>query len=133
MHDTRMTHTDIVEPATFKPSVPHPTSDATKRREDTREDRARPEILGLCASCAHAEGCTFPRRQDRAVLCCEEFEGVQSAVAVAPASCQRVGGLAPSDPDVASRVKGLCKTCANRDGCTFPKPTGGVWHCEEFA
>ena len=28
---------------------------------------------------------------------------------------------------------GLCATCDNRNTCTFPKPPGGVWHCEEFA
>jgi len=27
---------------------------------------------------------------------------------------------------------GLCKSCANRETCTFPKPEGGVWHCEEY-
>mgnify|MGYP001144628595 CR=1 FL=1 len=28
--------------------------------------------------------------------------------------------------------KGLCSTCRMRDVCVYPKPAGGVWHCEEF-
>jgi hypothetical protein len=28
--------------------------------------------------------------------------------------------------------KGLCMNCANRDTCLYPKPEGGVWHCEEY-
>jgi hypothetical protein len=28
--------------------------------------------------------------------------------------------------------KGLCVNCANRHTCLFPKPEGGVWHCEEY-
>jgi hypothetical protein len=28
--------------------------------------------------------------------------------------------------------KGLCMNCANRETCLYPKPEGGVWHCEEY-
>ena len=28
--------------------------------------------------------------------------------------------------------KGLCVNCANRETCLYPKPEGGVWHCEEY-
>ena len=27
---------------------------------------------------------------------------------------------------------GLCCDCENRRSCMFPKPEGGVWHCEEY-
>jgi hypothetical protein len=27
---------------------------------------------------------------------------------------------------------GLCSTCENSETCTFQKPEGGVWHCEEY-
>jgi hypothetical protein len=30
------------------------------------------------------------------------------------------------------KYPGICSTCAKRDTCTFPKPEGGVWQCEEF-
>lgn len=30
------------------------------------------------------------------------------------------------------RFKGLCVNCAYRETCLYPKPEGGVWHCEEY-
>lgn len=30
-------------------------------------------------------------------------------------------------------ARGLCATCANRVDCSFPKPSSGVWRCEEYA
>ena len=30
-------------------------------------------------------------------------------------------------------VRGLCATCARRSRCEFPRPEGGVWHCEEYS
>jgi hypothetical protein len=30
------------------------------------------------------------------------------------------------------KVLGLCADCAARETCTFPRPEGGVWHCEEY-
>jgi hypothetical protein len=29
-------------------------------------------------------------------------------------------------------LKGLCMNCAYRETCLYPKPEGGVWHCEEY-
>ena len=31
-----------------------------------------------------------------------------------------------------AQYKGLCQTCEYRETCTYPKPEGGVWHCEEY-
>jgi hypothetical protein len=28
--------------------------------------------------------------------------------------------------------RGLCLNCDVRNTCTFPKPEGGVWFCEEY-
>lgn len=28
--------------------------------------------------------------------------------------------------------KGLCSNCEERATCIYPKPEGGVWHCDEF-
>jgi hypothetical protein len=27
---------------------------------------------------------------------------------------------------------GLCGLCEDRSTCTYPRPEGGVWHCEEY-
>ncbi len=29
-------------------------------------------------------------------------------------------------------IRGLCSICEGREACTFVKPEGGVWHCEEY-
>ena len=34
--------------------------------------------------------------------------------------------------DECESKQGLCENCANRDDCLFPRPEGGVWHCEEY-
>ena len=36
------------------------------------------------------------------------------------------------DDERPARVRGLCATCIHQATCTFPKPLGGVWHCEEY-
>jgi hypothetical protein len=33
---------------------------------------------------------------------------------------------------VYNKYTGLCSTCENSETCTFQKPEGGVWHCEEY-
>jgi hypothetical protein len=30
------------------------------------------------------------------------------------------------------KSRGLCSICEDREVCTFLKPEGGVWHCEEY-
>jgi hypothetical protein len=27
---------------------------------------------------------------------------------------------------------GICSNCDNCRTCVFPKPEGGIWHCEEY-
>ena len=33
---------------------------------------------------------------------------------------------------LASELPGLCRNCARLVDCTYPKPEGGVWHCDEY-
>jgi hypothetical protein len=97
----------------------------------------RPIIVGagLCRTCVKAAECTFPRDPIRPVRSCDEFEGGQD-----PRS-ERVSGIvAPSifslggAPEKGTgELKGLCVQCARRQTCTYPKPAGGVWHCDELA
>jgi len=42
-------------------------------------------------------------------------------------------------PEVAPRLsavkplrRGLCVNCKHEATCTFARPEGGVWHCEEY-
>ena len=87
---------------------------------------------GLCSNCKHAPDCTYPRDPDHQVLQCEEYECAPATVAAASQVRPTVRLQANPGPDCSSEVKGLCANCANFDSCTFPKPEGGVWHCEEY-
>ncbi len=82
---------------------------------------------GLCRTCAHRDNCSLSGRDGIGISECAEYE---------PASVTPVpsGGGAPTEEQVADAapVLGLCMDCAGREGCTFNKPEGGVWHCEEY-
>jgi len=95
------------------------------------------EPKGLCSTCKKASFCTFPRLSGRPVVQCEEFEGIESPpngevgnLKTLP-SARRVNP--PPSGEGSETYRGLCKFCAKRDSCTFPKPEGGVWHCEEYS
>ena len=87
----------------------------------------------LCSTCAHAPECSLIKKGVAVVLNCEEFEPGEGTPEEAD------GGRSPS-PDEAGSTRasdggnflGLCANCAKRETCTFPKPEGGVWHCEEY-
>lgn len=85
---------------------------------------------GLCTTCVHEPACTFPRSEDRPVTTCDEFEGAVEAkirqAVESPRFDERFS--------VANRewFPGLCLTCEKRETCTFPKPEGGVFSCDEF-
>ena len=85
---------------------------------------------GLCATCANGALCTFPRDPKRPVMNCDEFEGYEKGVkTVHAAPSAAMEEAHPKD----EKYKGLCSNCENRQGCTFPKPEGGVLNCEEYA
>jgi hypothetical protein len=87
---------------------------------------------GLCSTCRHAPSCTFPRDPEKPAFYCEEFE-IESAP-----SKKRAGVKAPQPTasfvgvKESARLIGLCSDCEGRQTCVFPKPEGGVWHCEEY-
>lgn len=84
---------------------------------------------GLCIACRKDATCTYTRMLP--IVQCEEFEGYEPR----SKNLQSYEGPAdpfPLPPSPAAEYKGLCTTCANRETCAFPKPVGGIWHCEEF-
>lgn len=94
---------------------------------DLREQGIR--YRGLCTQCLHAAACTFPRDPSRPIRSCEEFEEYPALRSREPARA-----VAPEGPDAEEpELKGLCRHCAVRITCAFPKPEGGIWHCEELA
>jgi hypothetical protein len=93
---------------------------------------------GLCSTCQRVSSCTYPREADRPISYCCEYEGyedcegsVSLALLTRDHMLSRGTGSGARDTDSAV-FKGLCGNCRNRDTCTFPKPEGGVWHCEEY-
>lgn len=123
-------------------------SSLAKRQILSPADRKGPKLVkrkngkgamaqkGLCAHCALAAECTFPRDPKRPILFCDEFEGfptrVPSKAAPTSGTTPRKVVANPEKNDDADLYKGLCRTCENRHHCTFPKPEGGVWRCEEY-
>ena len=93
------------------------------------------EYPSLCTTCGSRDTCTYPKSPGRPVLQCEEFSGVAASSPRAlyeevfdPAPVVLPRGRYPRSEE----ALGLCSNCENRAGCTFPKPQGGVWHCEEY-
>jgi hypothetical protein len=80
---------------------------------------------GLCAVCLHAADCALRRMVEGPVYHCEEFAG-RTAPAPHPAAAAE-----PRRPGL-GEYRGLCRTCSRRADCAYPKPEGGVWHCEEY-
>lgn len=86
---------------------------------------------GLCIACRKDQACHYPRNASRPVLQCEEFEGYEPR-AKSSWNSEESAAQTPFRDPIQAEVKGLCITCANRNTCAFPKPAGGIWHCEEF-
>ena len=91
------------------------------------------EYRGLCSNCKHAPDCTFQKYQQKPSLYCEEFE-----VDTCPSVKTTVKDKSPATTSVGAEDEdsgefiGLCGNCDNRRTCAFPKPEGGIWHCEEY-
>ncbi len=109
-----------------------------RRTVETGRPRAPrgPTSRGLCSTCRHAAACTYPRDSERPVLQCEDFEGheippIKAAVEENSMDPGDQTGASGESKD-AGRFTRLCRTCADRETCTYPKPEGGVWQCEEY-
>jgi len=88
------------------------------------------KIKGICSNCKHNQDCLYLRNSRKPILFCQEYE-----VADEPrVHSRKTAGttVKQAEPASSKPLKGLCVNCANRDTCTFRKPEGGVWHCEEY-
>jgi len=92
------------------------------------------EHSGLCFSCRNALTCTFLRDHKTPVLQCDEFDGFESFLRKPKTSSHQNIMDFKSNPGKkdSDGCKGLCSICEDRKTCTYPKPEGGVWHCEEY-
>ncbi|MBW1808702.1 MAG: hypothetical protein JRJ87_10960 [Deltaproteobacteria bacterium] len=94
------------------------------------------EYEGICATCKNAVHCVFLKNAECPVIQCEEFECFPPVTRkiVAADSSKHLGAcsVTPLQEVDTTKYKGLCVNCKNRAECTFPKPEGGVWRCEEY-
>ena len=97
--------------------------------------RVEESAAGLCLTCNNAANCTYRARRGFDALFCEMFDDY------VPTPNGKKANRNEQPTQAASRkaakpaqlyAKGLCSTCENRDCCAFPRPEGGIWHCEEF-
>ncbi len=85
---------------------------------------------GLCSVCKEASTCTYRRDSWQPVWQCDEFECESIQVSTFPP----IDSPFKSDAayESSGEYKGLCVNCEKRETCTYPKPEGGVWHCDEY-
>ncbi len=86
---------------------------------------------GLCSTCNNAPTCLFYRGNgSRIVWYCETFDDYVPVQESIPKTEKKIE---PKTEDPGQGVfEGLCMNCAHCATCTFIKPEGGVWHCEEY-
>lgn len=86
---------------------------------------------GLCSTCNNAPTCLFYQENgSRLVWYCETFDDY---VPVRESIPKPEKMIEPKADDPGKRVfEGLCLNCTQNATCTFHKPDGGIWHCEEY-
>ncbi len=91
----------------------------------------REKYGGLCSTCGNGSTCTYRRKTGDSILFCDEFKGGltmekkdDGEIILSPESLNDKIGV--------DGERGLCPHCKNLEHCTYPKPEGGVWHCDEY-
>lgn len=86
-----------------------------------------PEHCDLCSTCEYVRTCSHRSTPDEPISSCEEFvEYVSACPRNVPQTARERGSGS------GAFAAGLCASCQLRWTCTFPKPEGGVWHCDEY-
>jgi len=85
---------------------------------------------GVCSACIHGSECLLEAEAGRVILQCEQFEMAFPVEEVRPTRTQ--SRTLPTKGTTSSKYSGICSNCENREACSYPKPEGGVWRCEEY-
>jgi len=114
-------------PAAGEPAVPL----ARGGRAISRSSASRAEERGskrvLCPTCIHVDHCVLYSSGEKPAWFCEEFV----AAGAPPRQARPEPAEAIPEPGERKHM-GLCVNCDDRDTCTFPRPEGGVWRCNEY-
>lgn len=94
--------------------------------------------MDLCSTCVHYPNCSYRNLSTSSVFFCEEFrllpELTQTVDEDQPLfTPDRIQEDPSPEKEDTSEFMGLCRNCIHRHTCIYPKPPGGVWHCEEYA
>ena len=90
------------------------------------------EERGLCKTCNNTLSCVFClKNKDHTVWHCELFD-ITIPCQEESFSKIEISDFTTKTKEKRSKVKGLCVNCDNYNSCTYPKPEGGIWHCEEY-
>ena len=107
----------------------------SKKKEKSTTSRVA-KYSGLCSTCNNAPDCCLIGSTDQPVIFCEEFNIHQQTqvrtmddTALQAVDFQSIITQKPKEP---SKYQGLCVNCDDRETCTFLKPEGGAWYCEEY-
>jgi len=106
------------------------------QRGDEYDDSARMQMEqliqgSLCSNCKHQGDCAFLGKACSPIQECELYEcglSEKPRLRVVKKTCAPAEAQSESDDS----LLGLCINCENLRGCNLPKPTGGVWMCEEY-
>jgi len=100
----------------------------TKLKKRGGDNKMNIKHSGLCSTCNNAPGCAFIADPQRPRLQCEEFDNYT----VVKKELIENSVLSKIDKKDEEEYTGICSNCLDLKVCTFPKPEGGIWHCEEY-
>jgi hypothetical protein len=80
-------------------------------------------IQGICIACKTGPTCVNAKAH--VIWDCEQFEPLENMVKAALKKFV-------SERHHSDKYKGQCYYCEVQKTCTYPKPEGGAWECEEY-
>jgi len=91
---------------------------------------------GLCLTCNNAPHCQYRATRGNALFFCEMFDiyaepvrrGNGNRLSLTSNPTSPLTGYTQAPPAHA----GLCVNCMHLEQCMHSRPTGGVWHCEDY-
>jgi NADH-quinone oxidoreductase subunit E len=83
---------------------------------------------GVCIICRRRDACMLAVEPGHPVWTCAEFEPLAASGGPLPPHLAALAARGSAGP-----AEDLCSSCESRAGCDFPRPEGGVWHCEGYS
>lgn len=103
--------------------------------EVSASDESSHEYGSICEICKKRASCTFIKNALYPIFMCEEFE-IDENIDIREITDQkkrRIEYLPEFEiTNTTQEPSGLCANCSKVDDCTYDKPPGGVWHCDEY-